>query len=80
MQRFNWRIAVKRNPAVSILILASTLGAGIASVGGPIMNSLLFGGLQYGEFWRLLTPVFLHFGLTHLAFNVLWLGHTGVPY
>jgi GlpG protein len=76
-QHFKWRTAVKRYPAVSMLAVASILGAGVASVGGPMMHSLMFGGLQYGEFWRLLTPIFLHFGLAHLAFNLLWLSILG---
>lgn len=33
-----------------------------------------------GEFWRFLTPVLLHFGLAHIAFNMIWMWQLGGPF
>ena len=33
--------------------------------------------LASGQFWRLITPAFLHFGLFHVLFNSLWMWDLG---
>jgi len=33
--------------------------------------------LSHGHYWRLFTPVFLHFGLLHITFNMLWMWELG---
>lgn len=81
-------IAVLRFPVTMLLIALSSIGAVIGGLNLPAMrwlnffdydqlgNYLVFDFGQ-AEYWRLFTPMFLHFSLLHLAFNMVLLWFWG---
>jgi GlpG protein len=70
-----------RCPITIALIVISVIVTAAANLpASPVhwllMTDLLGGGLmeiQHGQFWRLLTPIFIHSGILHLFFDMYWL-------
>jgi GlpG protein len=80
-------------PVTMLLIAASVVVALISHAGDDraVLTWLTFadlrdfdgtlrGGLDailHGQVWRLVTPIFIHFGLLHIVFNMMWMYDLG---
>ncbi len=83
------KILVAVNVAIYLIELAiggTVYGQGnwIYDHGALVTNACCYGdgsllGLQHGEWWRLITSAFLHYGPIHLALNMLALWWLGAP-
>jgi len=73
------RTLIGINVAVYLLELAT--GGNIDGVGSQIFEKgALFGPLvANGDWWRLITAAFLHYGPIHLGFNMFFLYWIGTP-
>ena len=82
----NWRSV----PVTVSLILVSFVGFLLYYLRAPVewLGYLTFTPFQLvdgriafenvnGQYWRLITPVFLHFGWLHIVFNSLWMWELG---
>ncbi|HYO13813.1 MAG TPA: rhomboid family intramembrane serine protease [Thermoanaerobaculia bacterium] len=65
----------QRTPATTVLLVAILLGFGLELLTGGVTGSLSEAGANYapavagGQYWRLVTSMFLHGGILHLALN-----------
>lgn len=65
--------------ALSVLASLPTLLGGGQTVLAPLLiaNGPGFSDILGGEVWRLITPIFVHFGFLHILFNMMWLWDLG---
>ncbi|WP_274968008.1 rhomboid family intramembrane serine protease [Succinimonas amylolytica] len=61
---------------IVIFLLQSFMDSGLSR---PVFDALSLNAEKFrqGEYWRIITPAFMHFGLMHIAFNTVIFGVLG---
>lgn len=68
-----WILAARYHPVTALLFAGSLFGWFLGTFLYPVPQPFVFGGITGPEKWRLVSPIFVHFGLMHFVFNGLWL-------
>jgi GlpG protein len=72
--------------AISVTVcLLSRMGGNLQPILGLFITDFTTGNpfgpglpeIRHGQLWRLITPIFIHFGPLHIIFNMLWLRDLG---
>jgi len=73
---------------LTVTLIVLSVAASLPSILGDPQNTLVpllianpgspgFADILGGEVWRLITPIFVHFGFLHILFNMMWLWDLG---
>lgn len=69
------RILIIFSIFITVLIMARPSAMEALFINQP--DRPLFESIQNGQWWRVITPIFMHFGLLHIFFNLMWLKDLG---